>query len=146
MNTTSKTKTASKMKTIRKIKMSIKMKMSSQWRRPLKWRKNLGSFLWKIHHENSNRHFLIEMFANAHFISSIFPLPYNYYVILFYNIIRLSHYLRGKMSVSISLGHMVSSSQPQHFFAAECVFADFAIAAIFLSFNKNFMKFFVHFI
>ena len=41
---------------------------------------------------------------------------------------------------------MADSSQPQHFFAAGCVFADFAIPVIFLSCNKNFMKIVVHII
>ena len=35
---------------------------------------------------------------------------------------------------------MAGSSQPQHFFAAECVFADFAIAVIFYPVMKNLWK------
>ena len=37
--------------------------------------------------------------------------------------------------------HMAGSSQPQHFFIAGCVFADFAITVIFLILNKNILNF-----
>ena len=42
---------------------------------------------------------------------------------------------------SYILENMAGSSQPQHFFAAECVFADFAIAVIFWVLPHSDIKF-----
>ena len=53
---------------------------------------------------------------------------------------------KGWQFVIIVYCHMAGSFQPQHFFAAGCIFADFVIAVIVFSCNKNFIKIFGHII
>ena len=48
--------------------------------------------------------------------------------------------------IQIVAYHMAGSSQPQHFFAAGCLFADFAIAVIFHPVIKLHEHYFAHYL